>query len=268
MVQVTIFAPLYRFTAGVGTIKILILNLNSMILKSLSLSSKCLLPLLSVAILSSCINSKRIDKFIAGEYNNELPAVKKKTELAVNTGQPASGSQISVTSYKMEQFLPLLVYWQSKERYTIKLNPSIAANNFSNALNGSAGRPLLQKLNGQQLELNLEQVPSQFSLAANGYMIWLVYAFTWEKAWIEPDRKDLVVNYTLHKADGSTKTGKVTVKNPVTEKQELRYFQSWRSAISEHLSDYNTAATTVTKSFVTKMLEELQAEVAVEKPLQ
>lgn len=227
-----------------------------------------LLCAISVSGLYSCINSKRIDKFIASEYNNELPAVKKKTELAVNTGLPANGSQISVTSYKMEQFLPLLVYWQSKERYTIKLNPSIAVNNFSNALNSSAGRPLLQKLNGQQLELNLEQVPSQFSLAANGYMIWLVYAFTWEKAWIEPDRKDLVVNYTLHKTDGSTKTGKITVKNPVTDQQNLRYFQSWRSAISEHLSNYNAAATIVTKSFVAKMLEELQGEVVMERPLQ
>lgn len=220
------------------------------------------------AALYSCDNSKRIDKFIASEYNNELPPVKKKNELAVNSSLAADSQKISVTNYKMEKLLPLLFYWRSTERYTIQLNPSIAVNNFRNALNGSAGRPLLQKLNGQQLELNVEEVPAQFALAANGNIVWLLYVFTWEKAWIEPGRTDLVVSYTLHVANGSIKTGKITVASPLTDKQKLRYFQGWKSAISEHLANYNAAATTVTKSFVTKMIGELQGEVAWEKPLQ
>src|SRR6188508_1645338 len=85
--------------------------------------------------LFSCNNSKRIDKFIALEYNNEVPAVKKKTDLGVSSSLATSTQTISVTNYKLEKLLPLLLYWRSTERYTIKLNPSIAVNNFSNALN-------------------------------------------------------------------------------------------------------------------------------------
>ena len=215
-----------------------------------------ILLLATTLSLTSCISSKRIDKHVALEYGNELPAVKKEKNIVVHSSLVSDAHNISKTSYKMNQLLPLLFYWKSKERYTTKLNPAIAVNNFANALNGAAGRPLQQKLNGQTLLLNVEQAPAGFAIDATGHMIWLIYAFSWEKVFIEPDFSDLVVTYNLEQTDGQMKTGRIVVKNP-SEKKNFRFYQSWRSGISEELTDYNSMVATVTKSFVTSLMEEL-----------
>jgi hypothetical protein len=52
------------------------------------------------------------------------------------------------------------------------------------------------------------------------------------------------------------KTGTITIKNPERNKN-LRFFQSWRSAVSEHLEDYDSNMTAMTKEFVNELLKEL-----------
>ncbi len=207
--------------------------------------------------LSSCLTSAKLDKFVAAQYNNELPksSKKKKMEFEVTSRLPANNSQISTTVHKTDKFLPLIVYWKYNHRQSCSLNPSIAVSNFSNAVNTLATKGLIEKLNGRKLELTVEQAPSAFSLVAKENMIWLVYAFSWEKIYIEPDMKDLIVAYKLVGGEGD-KTGKITVKN--TDKNKgLRFFQSWKSATSEYLTEYNANFTTMTKTFVSQLTNEL-----------
>lgn len=208
-------------------------------------------------MLSSCLTSAKLDKFVAAQYNNELPkpGKKKKAEIDVTSQLAVTNSQISTTVHKTDKFLPLIVYWKYNHRQSCSLNPSIAVTNFSNAVNTLATKGLLDKLNGRKLELKVEQAPSAFSLVAKENMIWLVYAINWEKIYIEPDMKDLIVAYKVVGGEGD-KTGKITVKN--TDKNKgLRFFQSWKSATSEYLSEYNANFTTMTKTFVSQLTNEL-----------
>ena len=208
--------------------------------------------------LSSCLTSKKLDKFVASQYSNELPkpSKKKKAEIEVTSLTPSGNSQISTTVHKTDMFLPLLVYWKYDHRQSCSLNPSIAVTNFSNAINSLATKGLIEKLNGRKLELTVEQAPSAFSLVAKENMVWLVYAFSWSKIYIEPDMKDLIVAYKVVGSDAGVKTGKIAVKN--TDKNKgLRFFQSWKSATSEHLSEYNANFTSMTKTFVSQLTNEL-----------
>jgi hypothetical protein len=211
----------------------------------------------TVLMLSSCLTSAKLDKFVAAQYNNELPrpGKKKKAEIDITSQLPSTHSQISTTSHKTDKFLPLIVYWKYNHRQHCSLNPSIAVTNFSNALNTLATKGLMDKLKGRKLELTVEQAPSAFSLVAKENMIWLVYAVSWEKIYIEPDMKDLVVAYKVVGDEGD-KAGKITIKN--TDKNKgLRFFQSWKSATSEYLSEYNANFTTMTKTFISQLTNEL-----------
>jgi hypothetical protein len=65
-----------------------------------------------------------------------------------------------------------------------------------------------------------------------------------------------VVSYQLMENNTALKKGTITVKN-MDKNKGLRFFQSWKSATSEYLSAYNANFTTMTKSFVTQLAEEL-----------
>lgn len=145
--------------------------------------------------LSSCLTSRKLDKFVAAQYSNELPkpGKKKKADIEVTFLASSGNSQISTTVHKTDKFLPLLVYWKYDHRQSCSLNPSIVVTHFSNAINSLATKGLIEKLDSRKLELTVEQAPSTFSHVAKENMIWLIYAFSWAKIYIEPDMKDLIV---------------------------------------------------------------------------
>lgn len=213
--------------------------------------------LIALCSLTSCLTAKKLDKFVAKHYNNELPKLnKKKMDVVVTSAAPTDNAAISTTVHKTTRFLPLIVYWNYNHRHNCSLNTNIAVTNFTNAVNSLATKNLAQKLNGQQLELTVEQAPSAFSIVLKEHMVWVIYAFSWAKVYIEPDAKDLVVSYRLKQADQVLKTGTITVKN--TDKNKgLRFFQSWKSATGEYLTGYNANLTAMTKSFVNQLALEL-----------
>lgn len=211
-----------------------------------------------VIMLSGCLTAKKLDNFVAAQYGHELPKLskKKKAEIEVTSLSPTGNSYISTTIHKTDKFLPLLVYWKYDHRQRCSLNPAIALVNFSNAINSLVSKELMEKANGRKLELTVEQVPSTFSLVAKENMIWLIYAFSWSKIYVEPDFKDLVVSYKLAGSGLEEKTGKITVKNSEKSK-DFRFFQSWKSATSEYLARYNSNFTSMTKIFVNQLASEL-----------
>ena len=199
-----------------------------------------------------------MDHFVGEQYNNQLPKEDKKkkgSDITVSSAIATTFTNVSNTVQKTSKVLPLVVYWQYDYRHTCTLNPTIAVTNFSNAINSLANKGLSQKLNGQKLELTVEQAPNTFALVDKSHMIWLIYAFSWDKIYIEPDTKDLVVSYKVQGTD-AVKAGKISIKNSA-QNTGVRFFQSWKSATSEQLADYNANLTTMTKAFVSKLMEEL-----------
>lgn len=209
---------------------------------------------ISMLFFSSCLTSKKFDKFVAGQYNDQLPTAKKKTDITVSNSSPAS-SNISTTK-PHTKILPLVVYWQFDSRHICDLNSQIAVANFTNTINSMAGKGLSQQLNGQKLELTVEKAPASFALVEKMHVVWLLYSVHWGKVYIEPDFKDLVVSYKLSQNDNVVKTGKIVVKNS-EDKQHFRLFQSWKSATSEYLTNYDTDVSRMTRAFVNKLMQEI-----------
>lgn len=207
---------------------------------------------------SSCLTSKKMDRFVSEQYNNQIPKLdKKKTpEIIVTSTVPSGSTDISNTVQKTSKVLPLIIYWQFDYRHTSTLNPTIAINNFTNTINTMASKGLSQKLKGKKLQLTVEQVPNAFALVDKAHIIWIVYAFSWDKIYMEPDFKDLVVSYQLLENDITIKTGKISIKSNAQNKG-VRYFQSWKSATSEYIAEYNASITNMAKSFINKLIEEL-----------
>ena len=199
-----------------------------------------------------------MDRFVAEQYNNQVPKgdKKKKADIVVTSAMLSDDKVISTTAQKTSKVLPLIFYWQFDYRHTTQLNPGIAVSSFSNALNTQLTKGLSQKLADQHLELTVQQVPTTFAIVDKAHIIWLVYAISWDKIFVEPDTKDLVVSYKLMQKDNTVKTGNISIKNTAQNKG-VRYFQSWKSATTEHLADYNANMTAMTKAFVTKLMEEL-----------
>lgn len=214
--------------------------------------------LATTSLLSSCLTSKKIDKFVGKQFNNELPKQdkKKNTDISVTSNISYRLDNISTTETKTSNMLPLIFYWQWDYKNTCTLNPAIAVNTFTKSLNLQANKGLNQKLNGQKIELSIEQIPNAFAIDDKAYMVWLIYAFGWDKVSVQPDLKDLIVSYKVLQNDSVIKSGKISIKNNEQNKN-LRFFQSWKSATSEYLTQYNDDITNMTKTFVNKLIQEL-----------
>lgn len=214
--------------------------------------------LLTNLLLSSCLTTKKMDKFVADQYNNQLPKQEKKknTDISVNSSIVANTEDISLSNRKVSNVLPLLLYWQWTSKLTSNLNPSIAVSSFTKALNLQASKDLSKKLNGQKLEVTVEQIPVAFSIVEKGHVVWLIYAISWSKLFVEPDFLDMVVSYKILQNDKESKSGKITIKN-IAKNQNIRYFQSWKSATSDHLAQYNQDISAMTKELIKKLIEEL-----------
>lgn len=227
-------------------------------MRIVSKSSLTLLLAVTILSLTSCLTSKKMDKHVSYMFNNQLPRLdkKKKADIIINSSFPVAATPISNTIQRTSKVLPLVVYWQYDYRHTTSLNPGIAVSYFTNAVHSATNKTVVEKLNGQRLELTVEKVPTDFALVDKGHIIWLIYAISWHKIYMEPDFNDLVVSYRVFQGDKQEKEGKITIKS-VDKNKGIRYFQTWKSATSEYLMDYNANMTAMSKAFMNKLMEEL-----------
>lgn len=222
-------------------------------------STRLTILLISTGILltglCSCLTSKKMDVVVAEQYGNQMPKVNKKSkaDVIVNSVYPLNEKALSTTIKKTSHFLPLIVYWQFDYRHTCTLNPQIAVSNFTNTINAMSEK-LSQKLNGQRLELTIEQVPLAFSLVDKAHLLLMV--IHWDHIYMEPDFKDLIVSYKLFQFNNVVKTGKIDIAN--TEKnKETGFFQSWKSSITQYVAIYNGEVANMSHAFVHQLIEEL-----------
>ena len=222
-------------------------------MKKVNFSTTIIILILSFA-LTSCHIARKIDRHVAGQFNNQLPKPDKRadTTIAVKTSLPSDPNVISVTTKKWKHNLPLILYWKYDYRHTCLLNPAIGVNYVRKSIHQQTNK-LKQKLNGQQLELTIEQIPQSFAIVDKGTILLLL--ISWNKFYVEPDAKDLIVSYKVLKDGTLTKSGRLTISN-VQKKAGIRFAQSLRSCVSEFLGRYNTDMTEMSKMIVNKLMEE------------
>ena len=93
-----------------------------------------------------------------------------------------------------------------------------------------------------------------FADVAKWHMVLLLVS--WEKLYFEPDTNNLVISYKVMKNDIAEKTGSMEIKSNFTNKGK-RYFQSFKSGISEYLGQYEVNLKLMTKELMNKLTEEL-----------
>jgi hypothetical protein len=218
-------------------------------------------PIILIAatfLLGGCLTSKKIDDYVGNQFNNQLPKEdkNKNTNINIISITPYRSNDISITETKTSNVLPLVFYWQWDYNNTCTLNPAIGVSAFSKSLTLPTNIGLNQKLNGQKLELTIEQMPNVFAIHDKSHMVWFIYGFGWENVFIQPDLKDLIISYKVLQNDTVVKSGKISIKNS-EHKKNLRYFQSWKSATSEYLTQYKTDIASMTKAFVNDLIQAL-----------
>ena len=217
------------------------------------------LLIIVVIFFSSCVTSAKMDRFVAKQYNNQISSLpkKKNNDIVITTPLATNSTQISTAITKTSKMLPLIVYWQWEYKNMCTLNPAIPVNSFINTMNSGASKPLVQKLNGKKLEITIEQVPNVFSFVDKAHMIWLIYAIGWDNIYIQPNKKEMIVDYKLFQDSSTTKTGTITIPN-YEANRPVRMFQSWKRAASEYISTYNIDITNMTKAVISKLTQEIE----------
>jgi hypothetical protein len=235
------------------------LKINIMVLKnSLLPYARPAFILTLMILLSGCLTSRRLDKYVARQYGNRIPAVTRKNHdaIKITSSMATSSKDISTTQSTISNVLPLLFYWQCEFTKSCSLNPAIPINKFTNTLYGQATRKLSRKLNGRQLELSIKALPHGFAIDDKAHMIWFIYGFGWDKVSIQPETSDLVVSYKLLKDGEVIKNGEISVQNE-EKNTRLGMFQSWKNATSAYIAAYNHDIDNMTRSFIDQLGMEL-----------
>ena len=210
-------------------------------------------------LLCSCLGPKMINKWVNQHYEGNLPNTSKKKEDAVSISHNISfpGSQLSNTENKTSKVLPLIIYWQYDYINTCTLNPVIPINDFTAAVTAySRTTAFKQKLNGQKLELTVNKIPGRFTIDDKGHLIWLVYAFAWDKITIKNEDRELQVSYRVINGGAEVKSGTVSVTAQDRE-VPLGMFRSLKKKTKEFLTSYNAGIKTLSKTAMDKILGEL-----------
>jgi hypothetical protein len=124
--------------------------------------------------LTSCYISQKMDAHVENQFNNKVPKPDKRTDttILVKSSIPSDPNELSHT-VKSSKNLFLLVYWKYDYRHTCTLNSAIGVNYLRKGIYQQSSK-LKQKLNGQQLELTIEQVPGSFAIVDKGHVILLI----------------------------------------------------------------------------------------------
>ena len=86
--------------------------------------------------ISGCLTSKKVDKYVGEQFNNELPKPDKKKNKDISiTSNVQSGGHLSSTETKTSNVLPLIIYWHWDYKNTCTLNPAIGVNVFTKTVN-------------------------------------------------------------------------------------------------------------------------------------
>jgi hypothetical protein len=219
-------------------------------------------PLLTVflfsIICSSCLTPRRIDRWIDKEYGSTASNKQRTTDYLTVKYPQGSANILAHTEKRKMKMLPLLFYWKWEYGTVSDLNPNVPAWYFQSALLPYANaKGLRQKLNGAKLELNIEKLPTGFSVVDKGWLVYvLIYDIHWEKVFIDPTKQPMVVTYRVVKDGTELKKGTLTVadRNQVLN---VRVFHSVKKTFWGYLDQYNTNMQSMSKELVDQLLKEL-----------
>lgn len=179
--------------------------------------TRFLITSLLIVTFSSCISSKKIDKFV-DNYYTEYP-------IEIDTNQIRSHWwSVSNTSFKIDTFsvskktksyfLPGIVFWDWNKKIHTTLSTDIANNRFQNYLSSNSSS-LKKALSGNNISFSFEKTPNEFSYNYRGtVIILLLFYFVDEVCEILPQESSYILNYSVTDSQGKNiKNGQVDLAN-------------------------------------------------------
>ncbi|MGV3529824.1 MAG: hypothetical protein ACO1OO_13070 [Flavisolibacter sp.] len=204
-----------------------------------------------------CVSTKKVDEFVAMQYNNKIPKIRGKSETINITSPLHTGEKNISSTIRSQKVLPLLVYWKFDYRLTTALNSEIPLAYFTNSVYSHATKALKDKIGDGKLELTVEQVPSSFQLVSISHKVFvLLYVVGWDRNFMANDEKPLVVSYKFTKPGTAEKTGTIIIPNKMSERGQ-RLFESWKSATSDYIGEFNANMTNMSKALINRLAEEI-----------
>ncbi|MGZ5133973.1 MAG: hypothetical protein ACXWCG_02430 [Flavitalea sp.] len=223
--------------------------------KTYSVYSLLLIVLIS---LTSCLTPRKIDKWIDHEYGNTVQTKPKKSDYITIAPPQTNNDIIAKTEKKKMKMLPLLFYWKWEYGTVSTLNEKVPHNTFQQTFIPYAnGKRLKEKLNGQTVELKLDQMPATFSVVDKGGMVFLVlWAISWDRIFVDPTKQDMVVSYRLLRDGVETKKGTITIADH-NKPVDVKVLHSVKKTFWEYLATYTGNVQGMSKEVADKLIVEL-----------
>lgn len=197
-----------------------------------------------------------VNRWVAEHYQEGVPepAKKKNEAISVVSKLPVTDDKLSTTKKDISHVLPLIIYWHFNYKNICTLNPRLPVSNFTGAVTTYSGRGLRQKLNGNHLELTIEQIPNVMILGDEG---WAILLFGVESLTVGPEVRDMVVSYrVLNTSNEEVKKGTITIRD-YNQRLSLGMFQSMKKLTWRYLETYDANITAMSRKFVDQLTSEL-----------
>ena len=210
-------------------------------------------------LLSSCLTPRKIDKWIDQKYRGSVSNNPRKSDyITIETKTASNSDIISQTQKRKMKLLPLLFYWKWEYGTTSTLNASIPKGYLNSAvLPYSNTKKLREKLNGQRLQLTIENIPATFSVVDKGGLVFfIVFYVTWDDIFVDPEKQEMRVSYKLFKDNTETKQGTITIADR-NKPLHVKVFHSVKRTFWSYLDQYNYNIQQMSKELIDKLITEL-----------
>lgn len=215
---------------------------------------------LIIATLTGCSSVNKYNSFIkekTGTSVTESPV--HSNDYITIKSDALKGTDSVIRSKKTKGlFIPAVLYWQWNHTIENDLGYIIPLNIIRPTIfNYAESMKLKDKLNGQQLEISIEKVPSSFKYDKSGRVIIFIFAYsTQEQEAIYPSGDELVASYRILKDGNETKKGILKLSN-IDQPKANREHKSTKKLTWAYIDDYYGSIKGLSKSIVNQIMAEI-----------
>jgi len=213
-------------------------------------------------LLTSCLGEKKYANFVYNKYSSQTQAADLTKDapdyISVKADSSISKLDTLVVAKKLKsQFIPAILYWQWENTIRCELDPKISIQTFNKYLFSYADSAnLKERLNGQKLELLVNDLPNSFVYTRKGNSIILLIAYTVnDTETIFPENKDVKISYRLVKDNIETKKGTLLIPDETQPMQNI--WKSTQKFTWSYMSQYDNNLQKLSKNVIDKILTEI-----------
>jgi hypothetical protein len=212
--------------------------------------------ILTSSLLTSCVGVKKYTRFAEAK----IEAIKTATisENITFDLSELENKNAKVTSTTLKsQFIPAILYWQWNNTIKCEINPRLVGEYFREDFLAFADTlNMYEKLEGRELEVKIEKIPTRFLYVNKGHTFILLYLYTVSSLTIiYPQKEDLVVSYKLTENGSIIKEGSLTVKNK--DQAINNKFKSTKKFTWQYIDQFKENNRKLTNELVDMLFNEL-----------